>query len=87
MKVWKYTLSIRDEVDLDMPEDAELLFVGKQSIAVDQLELWARVEPTRPIETRRILIRGTGHLIEIEPHVGSVVVGPLVWHVFDGGAV
>jgi hypothetical protein len=86
MKVWKYTIQVGDEVDVDMPLDAELLHVAATG-SVDHLELWARVEPTRSIETRRILVRGTGHPVEIEPYVGTVIVGPLVWHVFDGGAV
>lgn len=90
MIVWKFQVDIADEQEIEMPAGAELLFVACQYPgAPGSFELWARVEPCHPDEfvKRRILIRGTGHVVDDEPYVGSVLQagGALVWHVFDGG--
>ncbi len=89
MKVWKYDLAVSDSQTVDMPLDAELLHVESQHGFADLIQLWARVEPTRSIERRQIIMRGTGHEVGDSPYIGTVVVadGASVWHVFDGGAV
>ncbi len=85
--VWKYKL---DEVDwqmLQMPADAQVLTVQMQS---GHLQLWALVDPDRPMRSRSIFIAGTGR--EIPESISSgyvdscqILDGKLVYHVFDCG--
>ena len=86
--VWKFTLPVQDEQWVEMPADAELLYVASQYEGqIATLQLWAKVDPERPTVNRLILIRGTGHPIGPDcSYIGSVIVsdGDLVWHVFDG---
>jgi len=85
--VWKYTLPVDDDQWIEMPADAEILFVASQRNEISFLSLWAKVDPSRPMVNRRILIRGTGHPLEVDvAYIGSVIVadGDIVWHVFDG---
>lgn len=86
--VWKYALEIADEQEIVMPWGAELLHVADQEGGIGTpLALWARVNTAQPEVRRLILIRGTGHSVDWQPYVGTVVTarGALVWHVFDGG--
>lgn len=83
-EVWKFPLAIDDEQTVYMPEDADLLHVAEQA---GTLCLWARVIPTGQRTVGRVIvIRGTGHPIWTQPHVGTVLASNgFVWHVFDGG--
>ena len=88
--VWKYDLPVIDDQVVEMPSEAELLYVGSQDPLVsDEIQLWALVNPFMPLVQRRIFIHGTGHAVHPDgpPYVGTVIVahGLLVWHVFDGG--
>lgn len=86
LTIWKFDLIVADEQLVAMPEGAELLFVDEQN---GEIKLWARVNPSNPRVNHKILIRGTGHVIEDDPYIGSAITagGVLVWHVFDGGVV
>lgn len=87
--IWKYNLSRTDLQKIQMPIDAELLYVDNQGGPT----LWALVDTDNPSVERLICIVGTGHPIpgpEISgrfayAYVGSVLDGPFVWHIFDGG--
>jgi hypothetical protein len=83
-EVWKFPLALIDNQVVAMPEGSDLLHVGEQ---YGTLTLWARVTPTGQREVDRlIIVRGTGHPIFAQPHVGTVLMpNGLVWHVFDGG--
>jgi hypothetical protein len=82
--VWKFDLAVTDGQIVEMPEDAELLHVAEQTF--NRIALWARVNPDASRGRRLILVRGTGHQLSAEPHVGTVLsTSGLVWHVFDGG--
>ena len=82
--IYKYPFQIADEVNLGIHLDAELLTVQVQA-GVGPC-LWALVDTDKPIMSRRILIRGTGHDAE---NVGEYIAtfqmhnGGLVFHVFD----
>lgn len=88
-EVWKYEVAVTDTQDVEMPGGAELLHAGTQDDFASTVTVWARVNPATPDVRRRLLIRGTGHVIGDEPYVGTVVfrAPALVWHVFDGGEV
>jgi hypothetical protein len=84
--IWKYALKITDCQNVLMPCGATILSVGEQA---ENLCLWALVDPEREKCTTLILIYGTGHPFPEDEEsrsrfIGTVQVGPLVWHIFEG---
>jgi len=87
--IYKYPLATADEIDINMPADAELLCVREQYGVPC---IWALVDTSRPYEVRRLLMLGTGHNLDnvsTSKYVGTVFEagGQLVWHIFDVGKV
>jgi hypothetical protein len=86
LQVWKYAVPIGDAFELRMPRGARCLTVQVQGAG---LCLWALVDPSAPLETRRFLFRGTGHEIDYGyaelVWVGTFQLegGALVFHVFE----
>lgn len=85
-KIWKYPLAITDVQRLSMPERAEILSVADQD---GTLCLWAMVD-THALreEVRTIEIIGTGNPISTPTgyarlFIGTAVMRPFVWHVFE----
>lgn len=92
--IWKFPLHITDELDVEMPGGAELLFVAGQG---QILSVWAKVDPESVPKTRHLYIRGTGQPLpewhengfnaRAVTYVGSAQIDVFVWHVFDGGEI
>lgn len=82
--VWKYKVHRATDQAVPMPAGAELLRVDFQD---GMMQIWALVDPEAEIVGRRILILGTGHVVEWQDYtyVGTTFQGPFVWHVFDAG--
>lgn len=82
--VWKYTLGIADAQTLSMPYAAKVLCVAVQG---GSLCLWAEVNATaQRRQARNFYIVGTGNPLPSGVslrHVGSVVMPPFVWHVYE----
>lgn len=83
--IYKYALRVTDEQRVDLPRGAVVRLVAVQGHA---LCLWAEVDPEAPLSSRTFRIYGTGHPIlttddEILFYVGSVVMDPFVWHVYE----
>jgi hypothetical protein len=83
--VWKFPIPIEGEFALEMPRDAELLFVAAQN---EQGCLWARVitDDRVSIVERRFYLRGTGAEVDMDcKYVGSFMLrgGALVFHLFE----
>jgi len=82
--IWKYGLEITDAQSVRMPFGAVVLGVGAQG---DALVMWARHDADeKRREHRAFLVLGTGNGFPVEVlgcHVGSVQMGPFVWHVFE----
>jgi hypothetical protein len=82
--VYKYPFEIAGEVVIPMPFGAKILRVECQA---GQPCMWALVDADRVIETRRFLVRGTGHDIPRNPaeieHIATFQQGPFVWHMFE----
>lgn len=86
--VWKYPIRVNDEVDLRLPEGAQILSVAFQE---NELALWALVPtdlPESATEVKRLAIRGTGH--DATGLEGARFLGtahhrtlPLVFHVWE----
>lgn len=85
MEVWKFEIPI-DGFKVEIPQGAVPLSVGIQGNAI---MVWATVDPSAPKVTRAFPIYGTGHKIPPEdrdlPFIGTVFIGPYVFHVFDRG--
>lgn len=90
MTIWKYPLEIVDRQLVAMPIEATILSVDNQHGTVC---LWAMVDPTTslpqlplPLTNRVIEIFGTGHPMPEgqREFIGTVIMGALVWHVFEG---
>lgn len=86
MRIWKYPLEVKHRQEITMPAGAQPLTVGVQGYG---LCLWALVDPERPQVVRAIGLRGTGAICDPEENVasyiGTVQMGPFVWHLFDLG--
>lgn len=83
--IWKYNLAIQDNQILTMPHDAQILSVANQN---GNLCLWAMVDPEANPVKRCIEIIGTGNPINTDigtdrEFIGTVVINPFVWHVFE----
>ncbi len=85
MQIWKFEIPVHDFL-VQMPKGAEILSAGVQG---EQIMVWVRVNPDAKHVVRRLPIYGTGHEIEFRdsdlPLIDTVFMGPLVFHVFDGG--
>jgi hypothetical protein len=69
-----------------MPSGARILHVAQSNEpTTSDLCIWALVDPEAPTAARTICIYGTGHPCGEEAHIGTVEIGPFVWHVFDAG--
>ena len=81
--IWKFDTVVADEVEIVMPEGAEIIHVAPWMTPAF-LQLWAVVDPEAPRVGRRLSIRGTGHpLGEVGDHLGTVQSQGLVWHLFE----
>jgi len=80
--VWKFQIPISDTPQIEMPQGAQILHAAMQ---YNQPCIWARVDPTAPIETRYFNLRGTGHPNADGEHIGSMLTdnGQLVLHLFE----
>lgn len=84
-QVWKFTLQPTSVQGVEMPKGASILSAQEQRGAVN---LWAHVDPAAGLETRSILMIGTGQEIDagvLGPYIGTVQVnqGDLVLHLFE----
>ena len=85
MTIWKFHVRVDDRVIVSMPRGARILHAGLQR---GEIHVWAIVDQDAPLVNRALLVRGTGHPMrgaDMFPHVGTVFMGSLVFHVFDAG--
>jgi len=82
--IYKYVLKVKDLQHIDMPKGARILTSGIQG---EHLVLWAVVNVAKATVRRTIRIIGTGQEDPKPnaPHISTVQMGVLVWHVFDEG--
>ena len=80
--IWKFKLEITDRQIVPMPLKALILSVGVQR---GSLCLWARVNTEAEVADREIEIIGTGHQIRPDGrrYIGTAIMEPFVWHVFE----
>lgn len=91
-KIWKYSVDLDDlqeegMVEFMMPMLCEIVHVGPEPSNPENYKkicLWGVVQESRG-QKRTFAIVGTGHPIPeraIE-YIGSVVIKPFAWHVFE----
>lgn len=85
-KIYKYTLEVEDEQQIEMPEDAEMLSVQIQNGSIC---VWAIVDTAShvPVHLQKFYVRGTGHEtkgVEDKIFLGTIQMqgGALIFHVF-----
>jgi hypothetical protein len=82
--VWKYSIPMQDEFDIEMPIGARPLYFGVQ---YGKMCLWALVEPGRGRENVSFTLKGTGDQLTgfHTVHIGSVMLnnGEFVFHLFQ----
>ena len=82
--IWKFELDIVDSQDLELPAHWQVMSMGTQEGNAHIL-VWLLVDPEAPKQTFRFRCFGTGHPFEgASRHIGTVQVGAMVWHYFEG---
>lgn len=88
--IYKYEVPVDDEVhELRLLDgDEPIVHVGQQHNDVGRVFVWAFADADPywgTYETRRFIVVGTGHPIRhgVKKHIGTVQVGPLVWHLLE----
>ena len=83
LQIWKFSLgTLTEKIDVEMPLGAEVIHVGQD--ANGELCLWARVATNNGPVMRRFYIFGTGQdMPSMMRHLGTVVMGTFVWHVYE----
>lgn len=83
-KIWKYPLPISGLPVIPMQRGARVLSVDVQH---GKAQVWALVDPEAPTELRKFRVVETGHPLEEEiasmRFIGTVLLGFLVWHIFE----
>ena len=78
--IWKFPLNTMT-TELMMPYGAEIVHVGNQ---INQVHIWALVDPRAKEEFRVFHLHGTGEPILTNNYVGTAIMqNGLVWHVFE----
>ena len=86
LKVFKYDLPIDNYSEISMPKDSQILSIQTQK---ENPVIWALVDPSAKMITRKFRFAGTGHPILHDKqelyHHGSfqMACGALVFHVFE----
>jgi len=84
--IWKYDVPVDARLSVMMPRGGKVIAVQMQG---DTPCLWAIVDSDEPVEQRRFMVFGTGHMLPDSPivHLGTFQVNdggrPLVFHVFE----
>jgi hypothetical protein len=81
--IWKFPLSVTDQVTIQVPEGAQILSLQVQGGIPC---LWAKVNPDNPKKPMKIGIYGTGHEHQEIPGIFIATFqmegGTLVFHAF-----
>lgn len=84
MTIWKFSVTVIDNFQIQMPEGAKILTVDMQG---DVPYIWAIVVPNSPLQIRKFVLRGTGHPFVggEDNYIGSfqLIEGLLVFHLFE----
>lgn len=83
-RIYKYPFLIGDIFEIEMPEDAVILWLASQN---NIQYIWALVEIDKPKIKRTFRIYGTGYDFELDDnsysYIGSFNDHIFIWHVFE----
>lgn len=83
-RIFKWTLAMVGEEQIDLPTGAEILCVQMQG---EHPQIWALCDPGQPKTSRTIVTYGTGHSIPDNPghYIGTFQLfeGKFIGHVFE----
>jgi len=83
-RIWKFTFEPTDNIEIEMPKNAEILTVQTQC---EQSCIWALVNPKEEKEIRKFRLVGTGHIINdnLGKYIGTfqIMNGQLIFHLFE----
>ena len=81
--IYKYEVPLCDEVTFRLPEGFKVLHLDIDPN--NKICFWALVDTSKPLVLMNVLVFGTGHSLPDEPgqHLGTVIQGAFVWHVFQ----
>lgn len=81
--IWKFPVLSTGPMEIDVPFPGNIVLVDRDP-ATGLMAFWADVFPQAGKVPRRFVVVGTGHEVpEKARHLGSVVIGEFVWHLFE----
>lgn len=82
--VWKYPLHMRGWNELIVDASAKVVLVGTDP-ACRLPAIWLEHDPTAPVKAMRVfgVFPTGGTIAEHAEHVGSMIDGALVWHIYE----
>lgn len=87
--IWKFPIAIGAVTKIEVPAIAPIRMAGLDP-ATGEPAIWVELDTDAPRVERRFVVHGTGHEIPgtdggyPQPiHVGSLIQGPFVWHIFE----
>jgi hypothetical protein len=80
--IWKYEIAIKSEQTLKVPCGSKALHVAQDSSGSECI--WFEVETGNEEYERKVFVVGTGCKVPTEAvtHIGSLIRGWLVWHIY-----
>lgn len=89
-RIYKYHINFDRHQVLPLPQDAQFLHIDYQN---NSLCLWFMIDSTKPTTLIKLEVIGTGWEIPdlpplnnqpvIRKHLGTVLQGQFVWHIFE----
>lgn len=84
VRIFKYQpeFTMADRAEVELPLGARIIYAAMQN---NRITFWAEVDEEAETEVRVFHVRGTGHIPPFEEggvHVGSMLDGPFVWHLY-----
>lgn len=82
-KVWKFPVRQGDAQAIALPLGANIVHFGSDPAAVG-FAMWAEVDPAAEQADRSFMLVGTGWDVPSGcRHLGTTIVGPFVWHLYE----
>jgi hypothetical protein len=84
--IFKYPVELAHAFQLELPRGAKFINLGQDTRYSEKISLWFEVDTEEQDRTTRTFyIVGTGQPIPAAAtqHIGSVIMLPFVWHIYE----